>query len=115
MKQVGQYTGALGVCWKCGTKTPWWHWPGVPFCETPPPEPKPRVVQFRYSKQFGGSYWLNTCIQCGAVQGDNFVFLDPKSPLYSLPRRELPSDVGPAKDDGVTRVIRQMVGLPPKG
>ncbi|HKO92826.1 MAG TPA: hypothetical protein VJU61_16840 [Polyangiaceae bacterium] len=66
----------------------------------------------RYSKQFGGSYWMNTCIECGASQGDNFVFLDPKSPLHSLPRRQLPADVAlaPAGGTSVDDMVRRLVG-----
>jgi hypothetical protein len=37
----------------------------------------------------GGSYWMNTCIQCGISQGDNFVFLDrgPSPPAARAGRR----------------------------
>ena len=109
MRREGVYTGAWAKCWKCGGRTPWWHWPGVPFCEAAPPDPKPRVLEFRHSSMFGGSYWMNTCIQCGASQGDNFVFLDPQSPLHALPQRPLPSNVDARS--WVKAKVRHMVGL----
>lgn len=46
--------------------------------------------QHRYSKQFGGSYWANTCPHCDAVQGDNFLFLGTQPLFKGLPLRDTP-------------------------
>jgi len=69
------YLAAIEHCWKCNEEILLFWWSGVPFCETEPPSPRPRTVQNRYSKTFGGKYWANTCPGCNTLQGDNFVFL----------------------------------------
>lgn len=84
------FLAAIETCWKCKNEIPVYWWRGVPFCETEPPSPRPRTIQHRYSKTYGGSYWANTCPECDAVQGDNFLFLD-RSPVFAgLPLRESP-------------------------
>jgi len=69
------YIVALEECWKCKERIPVFWWDGVPFAQDTPPEPRPRTIQYRYSKQYGGSYWMNTCPRCRGSQGDNFLFL----------------------------------------
>ncbi|MFN4349457.1 MAG: competence protein CoiA family protein [Hylemonella sp.] len=80
------YLAALRKCWKCREEMVSYWWPGVPFCESAPPEPRPPSVQLRRSSSFGGRYWANCCPNCGQIDGDNFLFmnLDGQSPFAGL-------------------------------
>lgn len=84
-KDKAPYVAATEVCFKCEEEIPvfWWH--GVPFCQTNPPEPKPKTIQFRNSKQWNGKYWANTCPNCNVIQGDNHLFISEGSPFSGLP------------------------------
>lgn len=77
------YIAALEKCWKCKKTIPVFWWKGVPFAESSPPEPRPTTIQYRYSKQFGGKYWVNTCPGCKSTQGDNYLYLFDGAPLAS--------------------------------
>lgn len=79
------YIAALENCFRCKQKTPVFWWSGIPFCETEPPEPRPHTIKYKFSKQFGGAYWVNTCANCGVIQGDNHIFLFESAPLKGLP------------------------------
>lgn len=79
------YIAAIDTCFKCKEEIPVFWWSGVPFCEEEPPKPRPATIKFRRSKQFGGSYWANTCASCGMIQGDNYLFLFDNAPLKGLP------------------------------
>ncbi len=68
------YLSAIECCWKCKREILVYWWNEVPFATKAPPEPKPKTIQYRYSKNFGGSYWANTCPSCSAVQGDTSFF-----------------------------------------
>lgn len=85
-----KYLSAIETCWKCKNEILVYWWSGVPFADVEPPAPKPRTIQHRYSKQFGGSYWANTCPHCDAVQGDNFLFLGTQPLFKGLPLRDTP-------------------------
>jgi len=78
------YVAAVAPCWSCKEKIIWYWWQGVPFAQAKPPEPVPRILQFRFSKMYGGKYWMNICPGCRAPQGDNFVFLASDSPFSGL-------------------------------
>lgn len=82
------YVAAVAPCWSCKEQIIWYWWRGVPFAQVKPPAPVPRTLQFRYSKMYGGKYWMNICPGCRAPQGDNYVFLAPDSPLRNLPLEE---------------------------
>lgn len=86
------YLAAVAMCWKCKEDTLMYWWSGVPFCDSTPPQPVPRTVQLKFSKVYGGKYWVNCCANCGSIQGDNFVFLASDSPFAGLPLRELPQE-----------------------
>lgn len=110
-----RYIGAETTCWKCKASIPVFWWRGVPFAETTPPEPRPQTIQFRYSKQYGGKYWVNTCPQCKATQGDNFLFLFEDAPLQSqrLPLRSVKGaggsvsiETGPGAVDSFLNTIK---------
>jgi hypothetical protein len=82
------YVAAVAPCWGCKEQIVWYWWRGVPFAQEKPPEPVPRTLQFRFSKMYGGKYWMNICPGCRAPQGDNFVFLASDSPFSKLPISE---------------------------
>jgi len=82
------YVAAVALCWGCKEEIIWYWWRGVPFAQERPPAPGPRTLQFRFSKMYGGKYWMNICPGCRAPQGDNFVFLAPDSPFSKLPMNE---------------------------
>lgn len=84
------YLAAIETCWQCKEEILVYWWAGVPFSDTEPPAPRPKTIAHRYSKQFGGTYWANTCPQCNAVQGDNFLFLGPQPLFCGLPLRDTP-------------------------
>jgi RNase P subunit RPR2 len=84
------YLAAIESCWKCKNDIIVYWWRGVPFCEHEPPTPRPKTIQHRYSKQYGGKYWANTCPSCGSLQGDNFLFLLERAPFAGLPLRDSP-------------------------
>jgi hypothetical protein len=73
----------------------------------------PATIEHRHSRMFRGSYWMNTCAECGAAQGDNYVFLDPSSPLHALPQRDISAittRIGLRRSDGldVDTMMRRM-------
>lgn len=80
-----KYVAAVAPCWSCKELIIWYWWQGVPFAQRRPPAPVPSTVQFRFSKMYGGQYWMNVCPGCNAPQGDNFVFLASDSPFKKLP------------------------------
>ncbi|MGM0609379.1 MAG: competence protein CoiA family protein [Candidatus Muiribacteriota bacterium] len=81
---AGEYVANYMACFKCKKRIPVFWWPGIPFCEEEPPKPMPKTIKCRYSKMFGGKYWVNTCANCGVIQGDNFVFLFEDAPLNDM-------------------------------
>ncbi|PSW58644.1 competence protein CoiA family protein [Photobacterium leiognathi] len=79
------YIADVEICFKCKQEIPVFWWMGVPFSEVEPPILKPKTIKFRYSKQYGGSYWANTCANCGMIQGDNFLYIFDNAPFNNLP------------------------------
>jgi len=84
-KNISLYIAAVETCFKCKEEIPVFWWQGVPFCQTEPPEPKPKTIKFRNSKQWGGTYWANTCANCNMIQGDNHLFIFDSAPFTGLP------------------------------
>lgn len=82
------YVAAVERCFKCDEETPVFWWPGVPFCQSAPPQPRPRTIARKYSKQYGGAYWANTCAKCGVIQGDNYLFIFDNAVLAHMPLSE---------------------------
>lgn len=81
------YSAAVAPCWGCKADIIWYWWQDVPFATQRPPEPIPSTLKYRYSKMYGGKYWMNTCPGCGSPQGDNFVFISSDSPFSHLVER----------------------------
>lgn len=84
-----KYIASIETCFACEEEIPVFWWRGVPFSEESPPEPKPKTIQYRYSKQYGGKYWANTCAKCRATQGDNYLYFIGRRPLAGLPLKEV--------------------------
>lgn len=82
---AASYIADTETCFKCKKEIPVFWWRGVPFCETEPPDPKPKTIKYRNSKQYGGSYWANTCANCNMIQGDNYLFLFDSAPFKGMP------------------------------
>lgn len=40
--------------------------------------------RYTYSNFAGQSYWANTCMACGALQGDNYLFNEPGASYFPL-------------------------------
>jgi hypothetical protein len=104
------YVAAVAPCWSCHKEIIWYWWPGVPFAENKPPAPIPHIVQNRYSKTYGGRYWMNVCPGCNAPQGDNFVFLAPDSPFKGLPLHDTDSMKEHRKRQNAS-VVAQFMGI----
>ncbi|WP_457552592.1 hypothetical protein [Desulfobacula sp.] len=82
---TAKYVAGVETYFKCKNEIPVFWWDGIPFCQEEPPDPKPKTIKLKYSKKYGGSYWANTCANCGMTQGDNFLFLFENGPLFGLP------------------------------
>lgn len=104
------YVPAVAPCWSCKEKIIWHWWRGVPFAQTRPPEPVPRTLQFRFSKMYGGKYWMNVCPGCRAPQGDNFVFLASDSPFTGLSLNET-GEMRAHQQRGNAAVVTQFVNI----
>lgn len=104
------YVAAVAPCWGCKEKIIWYWWRGVPFAQEKPPEPVPRTLQFRFSKMYGGKYWMNICPGCRAPQGDNFVFLAPDSPFSKLPINET-QEMKASRQNQNAAVVTQFINV----
>lgn len=102
------YLVAKDICYSCKKTVPVYWWQGVPFCQQSPPEPRPKTLQFRYSKKYGGKYWMNTCAACGAPSGDNFLFLESNAPFQHLPLVRT-DEMKPEEKRQTTKLIKHML------
>lgn len=102
------YLAAVIECWKCHEDTIVFRWADAPFAETPPPHPIPKVLACRFSKTYGGKYWMNCCGRCGAPQGDNFLYIFPEGPFFRMPRRALEQEVQ-ARKNHTNAIIDRML------
>jgi len=70
-------------CWKCQQAMIVFNWKGhLLYQQCPPPEPIPPSIQYRFSRSVRMKYWVNVCLECDAIQGDNFVFEEFNSPAW---------------------------------
>lgn len=95
------YIADTETCFKCKEEIPVFWWQGVPFCEQEPPEPKPKTIKYRNSKQYGGKYWANTCANCNMIQGDNYLYIFDSAPFKNMPL----TDGVASQKSGVTRIV----------
>jgi len=64
-------------CWKCGAVIKVYTWEGHElWAKECPEEGRPASVQWRFSQDLGEEYWVNTCSECGIIQGDWFLYLE---------------------------------------
>jgi RNase P subunit RPR2 len=89
------YRPTCGSCWRCGREILIFAWPtqGMHNSRVPEHIPRPKTIQYRYSRQARSKYWVNTCPYCNNIQGDFFLFSDSHSPLFGF------HCSGPAPDD----------------
>lgn len=78
------YRTAYIECWKCKKEILIFAWPRQRENMEPVRQPRPRSIQYRYSKMAGQKYWMNTCPYCNMSQGDFFIFSEPDSPLFGF-------------------------------
>lgn len=84
------YRYGICKCWKCKREILVFSWPrydmGDGIWDDSPPKvkPRPRTVQYRFSKTAGGTYWANTCPYCQSVQGDFFLHCEPDGPFFGI-------------------------------
>jgi hypothetical protein len=86
---LGLYIIDKNECFNCKNIIPVFWWKDVPFCQIEPKNPKPHTIKYKYSKNYGGSYWANTCPNCNSIQGDNFLFLFNNAKFKDLPNRNI--------------------------
>lgn len=68
------YRARLHQCYRCREYIVVFTWlEHEMWSQAMPPKPIPRSIKYRYSKSLQKKYWVNTCQQCGATQGDGFV------------------------------------------
>jgi hypothetical protein len=66
------YRAAVLQCWKCHGDMVFFFW-RLMAREVPPPEPRPRTLQVRYSQTVRRRYWANVCPRCDAFSGDFYL------------------------------------------
>jgi hypothetical protein len=74
------YRFGICICWKCNKEILVFSWPEVSNLK----EPKPRTIQFKYSKMANEKYWANTCPYCNSIQGNFFLYNEPDGPFFSF-------------------------------
>jgi len=102
------YLAELETCFKCKQEILVYWWSGVPFCDVEPSKPRPRTISFCRTKKFGGSYWANTCPNCHAIQGDNYLFLGSAPVVKGLPLRDT-SEMKAHRQAGSRDLINHML------
>lgn len=75
------YTAKPARCWKCDTALLYLSWGDESNQPSNSPEPRPNVLQWRYSRTVRHHYWGSTCPSCHALQGDFYEF-DATSTFY---------------------------------
>jgi hypothetical protein len=80
------YRYGLCKCWKCKREIIVLAWPkdGMHDDSAPKVKPRPRTVQYRFSKTVGSKYWVNTCPYCQSIQGDFFLYREPDGPFFTI-------------------------------
>lgn len=71
-------------CWRCNKPILVFSWPDLENERQAPKEPRPKTIQYRFSKMAGSKYWANTCPYCKSIQGDFFLYSEPDSPLFGF-------------------------------
>lgn len=84
------YRYGICKCWKCKNEIIVFAWPKVGMNSSSDPQviPRPKTVQFRFSKTAGHYYWVNTCPYCKSIQGDFFLYFEPDGPFFGINNME---------------------------
>jgi len=84
------YRYGIIECWNCKQEIIVFAWPKKDLYDVSAPKvrPYPRTIKYRYTKTFGGKYWVNTCPYCQATQGDFFLHMEPDGPFFPVQVRE---------------------------
>lgn len=90
------YRYGLYPCYKCRKTVLAFDWPGRGLWPKTPPQqqPVPRSIQYRYVGCVNDKYWANTCPLCDAMQGDNYLFMEPGSPFMGADLSYRPEVIG---------------------
>jgi len=97
-KKIAQATGVelpknyyrygITKCWNCGREIIVFAWPKrIPTIwsdDEPKFKPRPKTIQYRFSKTAHCKYWVNTCPYCEAIQGDFFLHCEPDGPFFGI-------------------------------
>jgi hypothetical protein len=80
------YRPALVECWKCKNQIVVFDWLEKEMFDEkePPEEGRPKTIKLMFSKTVSKEYWANTCLSCGSIQGDFFLFEEPDGPFGLL-------------------------------
>jgi len=96
------YRHGFCKCWKCKREIIVFAWPKDRMHDKSAPKvkPRPKTVQFSYSKTVGNKYWVNTCPYCECIQGDFYLHSDPNGPFFgvNLEEDDSPTAAAFAKD-----------------
>lgn len=76
------YRMAVCRCYRCRGETLVYTWSDFQMhSQVPPPEPRPRTLQWRKSKGEGDPYWANVCARCSARFADYYLHDAPDAPF----------------------------------
>lgn len=80
------YRYGLCRCWKCKREIIVFAWPKDGLFDNAAPNilPRPKTIQYRFSKTVGEKYWVNTCPFCQSIQGDFFLHCEPEGPFFGI-------------------------------
>jgi hypothetical protein len=78
------YRYSFCQCWKCKKPTIVFTWPGQDDGQVPTKEPRPTVVQYKFSNTVQSKYWANACIHCNSLQGDFYLYSEPDGPFFAF-------------------------------
>jgi Competence protein CoiA-like family len=77
------YEPGIATCYRCGKGTLVFAWRRGQLHETEaPPQPRPSVIELRFSRMAGHRYWANVCLHCHSLFGDWFLFAEPDGPFF---------------------------------
>lgn len=78
--QNSPYIEASTVCWWCSKSTRVYTWPGHELWDdTCPENGRPATIKLAGGRGGGPIYWANHCEHCGRLQGDWFVYCEPRA------------------------------------
>jgi len=71
------FTEAEIECWRCGALIKVYTWEGHElWAQECPEEGRPATVKWMTSEIVERGYWANSCLECGSIQGDWFLYVE---------------------------------------